>query len=389
MNTRAHPRPHPRLMCPPVYKACLTSESASTWSSSPYSRCACQGTQLRDAAVRKIPCRSQSYQRAMAKQKQENPRTQPRARKWIQRRRHVIITEQRGAGVLAGALAGILRNYTCADVSYTSILTIVKCLKVLALTNIFLSSHGHTCSFVFSKVSAAIHQERIQGLMADARDQFRPERRGRAAGGPPEGQGQPGPAGRWEGGASTSGRQHGEAPVTPESGGLEPLPELPRTAFRLHTWTEQCPELPAEVFTSAQVAAQYGVQRLDFSLDLRQPWRRVAYISYDTAMGIADTLFKQLHAQLSTASAGAPQEPLPADSRATERAVRRVRAEAKKGQRVPERDAGAANVVPAAPTMLYDTDLTQAVLMFTALCFVQQRLTNEGSDYMLAVSVRT
>ncbi len=111
-------------------------------------------------------------------------------------------------------------------------------------------------------------------------------------------------------------------------------------------------------------------QVLDFSLDLRQPWRQQAYVSFDTAMSIADELYAQLMGQLSAAPAGG------------QAAAGGGSGGSAAGQQQEGRPAAA-----VVPSVTCCTDMTQGVLLFASLSFVQQRLLRERVPRVLVVEV--
>ncbi len=134
--------------------------------------------------------------------------------------RRLHITMERRAGSMAGSLTGLLRTHGSADVTFATIVSIFKCLRVLSLTNLFLSQHRASCVFSFAYEKPEQHQERVQRLIEY---QHSPPKRGVV---PSEQQQQE----QQQQQASTAG------------GGQEPVPRLPSSVFRLHTWSRNLPE---------------------------------------------------------------------------------------------------------------------------------------------------
>lgn len=276
------------------------------------------------------------------------------------------------AGSTAGAMAAILRGESRMLLHFTSVLGILKAMKVLALANSFLNQHQNAVSFAFKHSASPRdqakhhqqHQEQVQNPAA----------------------------------ASSAGNHL-----------PEPVPSLPPMLFELLVWQRQMqtPELDMRLGSKVEV--------LDFSLDVRKEWRKVAYVSLDTALSIADHLYSKLMDRLLTeqelaAAAAAPPAPsspapAPAPDMAAEgaeqaaspapaaaAAASSMSASSQPAASAAATEQGQAHASAEYPRMvtapvIASTDLSQAVLVFTALAFIQQRLTAEGDKHMLVASV--
>jgi stage V sporulation protein SpoVS len=257
-------------------------------------------------------------------------RTQSTGR--VQRHGSVLnISNNAPAGRQAGSLAAMLRLQQHAEVRLSGLVAISTSMRVLSLASAFLSSHRSIASFTFAPVSQAQHQARVAQLMnAQSTRYHRHQAAAQLVAGPHR---------------NTAPPQRN----TPQM----MQPQLPLLTFNLHVWPRSAPDSSTAWATAGSLGAGRP-QMLDFALDVHQQWSRMAYVSFDTALSVADNLYAQLHARASAA------------------------------QRTDGHAAAGASEPPALLCAVYSS---QALLIFIALSFLQQRLREENSTSMLVCSV--
>jgi len=146
---------------------------------------------------------------------------------------------------------------------------------------------------------------------------------------------------------------------------------MPPVMFRLRTWMRAATD---EDFDLRSV--QRNVQYLDYSLDIRKSWSSMAHVSMDTAYATADNLYNQLTGLAASMAASGNQDQW----------LQGGTAQAP-GHRPDHFLHRRPLVKPLVPAILVGADMSQAVLIMSALAFMHQRLSEGVQPYALAVTV--